>query len=574
LPRTWRAVEGSRLELEFLPSKPLREMKLAAGNRTLELTRGEGEWYRYTTSLKESLTLSAPLTDRHGLTYLAPATSNMPVYADQPPTVALIAPQDSVSLPPDDKVSVEFKASDDFGIQKAELVVEISPPPAPPVPSAPPTPSAPAAPPATSPTSATPATPATLPFSAPVASSAPSPANANQPITKVIPIPLDPNDPQKSIRQAINLDLKPFGLKTGQEVKYSVRVTDTRMAEATSGQPAQPSMNAAAAQNPSQHPSDPSAQANAAPAATQPSAASAQANAAATQPLARAKGSSPATQPSAAAAQATAASSQPSAAASQPSTASAQASAAPSTQPSSLSQNSDNRIAQSAHPSKPSKNQDASPNRSELPPKPPENITQRWAPFPQSANSSKRSIKVDEWAGTAGNDVRAKLEIAIDRYLADLDAALAAAQKPTEALKLHVEQKLNWTAAEDAQLASARKGAADASGVIVDAVKKTAGTPYAFMGLQLGDIGVSHVDPARKHLAAATNLKTDSAAQSLQLDRASYHLAQARMRLANLTREYEAVKKDNTLADAMQHLQKLHQLYLKDMMAALASSRA
>ena len=43
--------------------------------------------------------------------------------------------------------------------------------------------------------------------------------------------------------------------------------------------------------------------------------------------------------------------------------------------------------------------------------------------------------------------------------------------------------------------------------------------------------------------------------------------------LANLTKTYEAVKRDNKLSDALQRLAKMHQIFLEDTQAILGSSK-
>ena len=59
-------------------------------------------------------------------------------------------------------------------------------------------------------------------------------------------------------------------------------------------------------------------------------------------------------------------------------------------------------------------------------------------------------------------------------------------------------------------------------------------TPYQFMGLQLAEIGVVHIQPAKSHLATSSPDALAADIRTNALDKAAYHLAQARARLIRL----------------------------------------
>src|SRR5215211_6261768 len=45
------------------------------------------------------------------------------VFPDRAPTVKVVTPEDEIAVRPDDRVTIEFEAKDDFGVAKAELLV-------------------------------------------------------------------------------------------------------------------------------------------------------------------------------------------------------------------------------------------------------------------------------------------------------------------------------------------------------------------------------------------------------------------------------------------------------------------
>ena len=176
---------------------------------------------------------------------------------------------------------------------------------------------------------------------------------------------------------------------------------------------------------------------------------------------------------------------------------------------------------------------------------PPNEMAKRMLDVGQTAACKPRNITVDEHAGSFDGEKRQKLEIAIDPVLKRLDELLAHAQ--TNTIQRQFEPATtNLTAAERA---------------ISDLTSKTAGTPYAFIGLQLQNIAQAHISPAKQSLAE-TNV-----------DQASFHIARAREMLAALTKTYENVKRDQQVADAMQRLSKLYQIFLEDTQALLGSKK-
>lgn len=457
LPRYCRALEGSRLEIRFVPNKPLAALHLRGEDDRVEALVASAEGaYAFEKVLHEQITLSPSLIDVHGLTSRAIAPCRIVVYEDKPPSVELVSPEDNVAVAPDETITITFAASDDVGIAEAELVVTYE--------------------------SAAASQPEPGAAQAAVSSKQNGP-NENR---VIIPIPLGRQRYALRVDGQVNLDLKPLNLRTGQELSYAVRVKDLRSASATSEAGSIPS------------------------AAAVPSAAC--------PPV-------------------------------QPSTEPARDETAPddmaATQP-----------AESAAP---------------VSCRPPNDMTKRILNLPGQCCSATRRIRIDEWAGTYASQAREKKQIAIEKYLERLDRALAQAQDVTDALLAHARSADAWTQTQSDGIATGCRHLDDARQAVTGLTGESAGTPYALIGLQFADIDIAHVTPARQRLIDADVV--DRSERPAVLDQAAFHIARARELLADLTREYEAVKKEQERLDEIERLAKMHQLFVEDMQMLLGACK-
>ncbi len=498
LPRRCRALRGTDLDVSFLANKPLSRMELRFGDDRVEtLSRMDGQWYGYRMKLTENVSFSVLLVDQHGLTNVDPPFCRIVVYADQPPSVEILSPDEEIVVRPDDTIKIEFKASDDFGIATAELMV------------------------------------------------APGEREDEEGAT-VIPIPLGRDQDAKVVRGRVELDLKPFQLKHGSQLNYAVRVADTRHAVALS--------EASARASEQEQELDTGKAVASEGTASEPTAESQPAEGSAGDATADGKSGESEAQ-AAAASQATAQASEddskPRGAQCSPGAEDTQQSRAGAAQ-------------QKGASTRPA---DASSSP------PPSKMTMRQALNECTACSKQHRIQVDKWVGSFDGQARKKLQIAIDAYLKRLDAALAAAQAATDGLCDHVRSALAWDEPQARKLSRAREHLADADKTIVELKAKSADTPYAFIGLQLHEIGLAHVAPARQHLAEAGEISDKPTQQLNVLDRASYHIERARAMLAALTKKYEAVKQKENLAEAMERVAKMHQIFVEDMQALLKANR-
>lgn len=201
--------------------------------------------------------------------------------------------------------------------------------------------------------------------------------------------------------------------------------------------------------------------------------------------------------------------------------------------------------------------------------RPPNEMAMRTLDAGQSAACQPRNILVDEWAGTFEGDRRNKLELAIDPVLKRLDELLARAQKQTDPIT-----RAGSVQRDDApRIAMAQTNLVAAQRQITELKRKTSGTPYAFIGLQLQNIGAAHISPAQSNLLAVSFESANATDDLAAVNSASFHIGRAREMLAALTKTYDTVKRDQKIADAMQKLDKMYQIFLEDTQALLGSKK-
>jgi hypothetical protein len=496
LPKQVRALAGSRLEVDLWPSKPLAQLELVYANaeRDLVLPAGGGG-YHSQKELTESFVFTPNMVDEFGLRG-AGNSCRVVVYADAPPVVEIVSPESELTVAPTDTVGIEFKAHDDFGVEAAELVV----------------------------------TRQTL---------------QGQIETTTLPVPLGDAQGAKEVDQKVPLDLKPFHLKTGDQLTYAVRVYDAR-AESGEGHNVAPS-----------HRSDMLS-------STQPAnglqasagmVESAQ-NALASEPAERVADSGaenePGVEPVAQA------STQPGeqAVAPQPadqdatSTSVQQADASRSDQKSPVGKSSDEPQDQAGQSTPP----------------PPNEMTKRSLDTGEpSTSSSQQRLKIDEYAGSFEGQAREKLQIAVDAFIQRIREGLTSAAGGTDEMIREEKASAPWGEAQQKRNQQAKTSLQRVEEAVQELLEKSKDTPYAFVGLQLADINKEHVLPARKHLADVATAIAEPEARAKSLESAAHEIARALEQLDAITREYQKYKAKEKREAAVQQLAKMHQVFIEDM---------
>lgn len=589
LPTSLRAVEGTQLDVSFSVDQPLSRFDLQLGtDSVLQLARNEANPDRYVfkTRLDKTVRLTPVFVSQHGLSNLRPPTCQIIVYPDKPPVVAIISPDREISLRPNDEATIEFAARDDFGVVRAELVAFVGdqpdlqnavvlPPQTPYANKDAKTGFAPngaavraqASSEQSGPTQNTIDTKGSEKATAPSrAGSKPAPGSekttetpkrtTTPPQTVVMPIPLGGQSGEKVVRAKIKLDLRQFQLKQGQQLQYMVRVFDSRSARSNGqsfGDAANPSESAASGQDSQGRASDPNHASASSTPRKQPASKSPSAKVAKTPPSEKQAARQDNRLAKAAERKTTATKNGLTDVNNQPAPGAAPF---PKPQASAKTETSRDKTAQG---------QITGAQRL------PDTMTRRQLDVEsQSTVSSTMKIHIDKWAGSFDGQQRQKLEILIDPVLKELDAALAKAIDELRPVAEALAEAKNSSGAFKKPLRAADTQIAHGQSLVAELVQKSDGTPYAFIGLQLVDITELHISPARLDVKAA---KADSPDRKDRVQQAMVHLTRAREMLADLTRTYERVKRDLKLADEMQRIKTMYQVFIEDAMIFLAANR-
>ncbi len=445
LPHGIRVLQGSEVTVAFKCNQDLEHMFVDLGEgRSAQLTIGPDQWYEYRFQSTESFNFAAVAINRFKLENKIKPTCRVSVYEDQPPSVKVVAPNDELTILPNEKVKVTFEASDDFGLAKAELVVTTS-------------------------------------------------TADGESKTVSMPVPLGENKGARKLRTSVSLDPAALGLKNGDQLTYVVRVTDTKQTPTEAGANANSQAQLATAEPEPSAPADPS-----------------------------------------------------------------NSTGKPADNPSSL-------LAKAADSKEPKPAGGSQP--------PPNEMSKRMLDAGQCSSCKACRITVDEWAGTFEGEKRQKLEIAIAPVLDELEKLLKAADEKTNVLKSAAALPEGLQADHSAPLAEAIAPLVKSEEQISGLKSRTSGTPYSFVGLQLHNIGAAHVTPAHRNIEEVVIPSSPSTANAEPLDQASFHITRAREMLADLTRTFENVKREQKIADALQKLAKMHQIFIEDTQALLGGAK-
>lgn len=187
LPRKARVVEGSTLLVALRTADEVESCALNFGDG--ELTRLETDaegWYRWQGEVTRAMAFTVELVEPHGLKNRRPQRCRIELYRDRAPIVKVVSPTAEMAVQPGDEVDIQFEASDDFAVERAELVVygdQLD-------------------------------------------------AQGNREILKSVPIDLGDMQGAKQVKGSVPLDLSEFELQNGESISYAVRVYDNRVAPA------------------------------------------------------------------------------------------------------------------------------------------------------------------------------------------------------------------------------------------------------------------------------------------------------------------------------------------------------
>jgi hypothetical protein len=620
LPRRISAMQKSTLELALRPTMPLKlaELLLGENKRVSLVADGEG-WFHWSTTLENAFTMTPTLTETHGLTNRQTSTCDVVVYEDKPPAVKVLAPDDEMVVRPDDTIEITFAATDDVGIRNADLVVYES------------TPGGETVPVATIPIPLDEAAGTTTVHEKVDLNLSKFAAEDGAELSYEIRVreergqPMEPAGEPKS-RMATDSKLAAAGLSSAERIESPPKLAKsgghltaakaatpkaaTKTKQATNADIAPPSNEhvANAAVDGRATPRDgASLSRNTAAPESRPAASSQPEIGDAERPSAPSKGA-PATiakadKPAASGAKAVAKTSPAESKTPDANQVTAKSAVKESQAQSNTNPQANNtpRTATSGRKgiqseNKPSDQQSASQQQasgdqqasaqqqqsaasgqmassdqkasspSDQPPS--DSMPKRALDVaPQSSASQRMRLKVDKWAGSFSGQQRTKLELAIAPDLEALDEALAAGQRTANGVLEQLAADDAWRASHDREVTSAEKHTVEAQRIIDALEQRSKGTPYAFVGLQVVEIGLAHVEPARNDFWKAIEANDGDRAASVR--DALQHLTRARELLNDLRGRFERTRREFQLAESIEQAKKMYQVYVENSLALL-----
>ena len=535
LPRRLSALTGSTLEFAFKPREPVAKMylDLTGGEKQSLLMDADG-WYRWEVKLTENIALSPILEEEHGLTNRRPPQCSVQARPDKPPVVRILTPNEEVAVRPDDKVPVTFVAKDDVRVGSAELVVYDES----------------------------------------------GKAGAEPRVLDTIPIPLGEQEGATEVKATVELDLSKYKVQDGAELSFAVRVREDRSlvpggSVQQEARVSEPDMGIAKTQADglAAAPSSPTPPAKLLAAPNEPSPISkaiAEAMPDKLKELAAGEANTGAS-PDSASENPSPAEPTENVASKETTTERRELNTGSDQEGEAQTESSSEKVARDSQPPR----EDASDTRSEqmadsTPPPPNDRaMNQLDVPAPsQSSTSNRMKLKIDEWAGSFAGQERAQLEMAIAPQLLEIEQLLEKAENLSRSVLDAVDAGSEWEAAQGRDIDSAGQQVAQCLQIVEELEHKTHGTPYAFVGLQLVNISKAHMQPARREFWKS--LQTDGATRVTATRDGWQHTVRAREMLVELTSKFETAKREYALAESVEKVKKMYQVFVENSMALLS----
>jgi hypothetical protein len=200
-------------------------------------------------------------------------------------------------------------------------------------------------------------------------------------------------------------------------------------------------------------------------------------------------------------------------------------------------------------------------------PRPGDPMTRRSLDIAQSSSSNRMRLTVDKWAGSFEGQQRAKLEMAIGPELEALDKALEKGQMTARGVLDELETDKQWRGTHDRDVGIAERSTVGALEIVKKLQDRSKDTPYAFIGLQVADISLAHIEPARSGFWKALESEGDDRVTSVH--DAWQHLGRARQLVAELRGQYERARREFQLAESVEKVKKMYQVFIENSQALL-----
>ena len=187
------------------------------------------------------------------------------------------------------------------------------------------------------------------------------------------------------------------------------------------------------------------------------------------------------------------------------------------------------------------------------------------------SSSAEMKLKINQYAGSFSGQARRKLEIAIAPVLVNLKKWLTATEDLLGSVQVTSDKEAKWGESERQSMSRAIEYLEQSGNAVDELTSRTNGTPYAFVGLQISDIALTNIDPARSDALAA--LKTNSDGRDILIDNSRIQVQRALARLEALTQKFERERREQLLAEKIQEFQKVYRVYVENTLAKLQAQR-
>jgi tetratricopeptide (TPR) repeat protein len=122
-----KLLKGSHVSLEITTNRPLSEGRLTlkyddGSTETIDADTDGGESTRFSWTAKANASIAATVKDLQGAETEAPLEFRQIMLDDAPPDIAITSPESFVLATPDAKIDIEGEASDDFGLERVDIL--------------------------------------------------------------------------------------------------------------------------------------------------------------------------------------------------------------------------------------------------------------------------------------------------------------------------------------------------------------------------------------------------------------------------------------------------------------------
>ncbi|MEO8494458.1 MAG: hypothetical protein ABI614_05280, partial [Planctomycetota bacterium] len=107
--------------------------------------------------------------------------------------------------------------------------------------------------------------------------------------------------------------------------------------------------------------------------------------------------------------------------------------------------------------------------------------------------------------------------------------------------------------------------------IVANLRNDTKDTKYAFVGLQMLDIGRTHLTPARDRMFVL--IQDPGANPARNILEGLHHTSATRELIAALTKKFEAVARERELADSLEEVAKIYEVYVENMQSVLQEAQ-